>query len=207
MSLLARGEPRDAQLVARYDLRNTGATPLAARLVLAARPWQVNGPKQFLNIAGGVSPIRELAWRDGQLWVNGAPALAPLVPPATVQLAPLHGAAPAIDPVTRSVGPGVGVAGPRAGGRPRRRRHRRLRRPARRPAARAAARPRRRAARRARPLAREARSRDPARPRGRPRRRRHAAHLARAHADVARRARACGPARARTRARGSATAR
>ena len=32
-------------------------------LVLAIRPFQVNPPQQFLNITGGVSPIRTLAWR------------------------------------------------------------------------------------------------------------------------------------------------
>ena len=45
------------RLEARYVVRNTGRARLKGGLVLAARPFQVNPPAQFLNTTGGVSAI------------------------------------------------------------------------------------------------------------------------------------------------------
>jgi hypothetical protein len=79
-----------AHLAARYTLTNTTARPLAATLVLAIRPLQVNPPTQFLNIAGGVRPIHRLAWTGDAVAIDGTPALRPLTAPAQVGLWPLH---------------------------------------------------------------------------------------------------------------------
>jgi len=45
------------KLLARYRLTNTGNAPLNLQFQLAARPFQVNPPAQFLSQQGGVSPI------------------------------------------------------------------------------------------------------------------------------------------------------
>ncbi|HEV7660283.1 MAG TPA: discoidin domain-containing protein [Allosphingosinicella sp.] len=65
--------PDGDRIVAHYRLRNTGTARQRMALTLQVRPFQVNSPQQFLNITGGVSPIRTLAWRDDTLSVNGAP--------------------------------------------------------------------------------------------------------------------------------------
>ncbi|MFZ5550561.1 MAG: coagulation factor 5/8 type domain-containing protein [Pseudomonadota bacterium] len=75
----ASGDARQATGLARYTLRATepkgrttrrNTTRLNATLLLVTRPWQVNPPQQFLNLAGGSSVIRALQWQDGALWVN-----------------------------------------------------------------------------------------------------------------------------------------
>lgn len=58
----ATGDARQAQLQARYTLRNDGAQVRRVRLVLALRPFQVNPPTQFLTTPGGVAPLREAGW-------------------------------------------------------------------------------------------------------------------------------------------------
>lgn len=73
VSAFVQGRPEQAQLVARYQLRNTDKVAHDYRLALAVRPFQVNPPSQFLNTTGGVSRIDKLAVRDGQVSVNGAP--------------------------------------------------------------------------------------------------------------------------------------
>jgi hypothetical protein len=81
------GAPTEPLLWARYTLENLRATPLALKLVLAVRPYQVNPPTQFLNIAGGVSPIRALHWDGAALSVNAGPPVVPLIAPDHVGLA------------------------------------------------------------------------------------------------------------------------
>jgi F5/8 type C domain len=61
------------RIVARYRLRNDGADARTLRLALNLRPFQVNPPQQFLNITGGVSPIRSLGWDGRAISVNGVP--------------------------------------------------------------------------------------------------------------------------------------
>lgn len=61
------------RLVARYRLRNDGEAPRTLRLALRVRPFQVNPPQQFLNITGGVSPIRSLSFDGRAILVNGVP--------------------------------------------------------------------------------------------------------------------------------------
>ncbi len=67
----ARGTAADSQLVAQYELANTSALPQALRLVLAARPFQVNPPMQFLNTPPGVSEIRAIATDGASFDVDG----------------------------------------------------------------------------------------------------------------------------------------
>ncbi|HEX9670092.1 MAG TPA: discoidin domain-containing protein [Thermoanaerobaculia bacterium] len=67
-----------ALLAVRYRLHNTGGAPRAGTLFVAARPFQVNPPAQFLNVAGGVAPLRrvtceEAALRLDQRRVSAAP--------------------------------------------------------------------------------------------------------------------------------------
>ena len=64
VTAFARGTRDAPELVARYTVTNTTDQPQSLQLVLAARPFQVNPPTQFLNITGGVSAIRSLDW-DG----------------------------------------------------------------------------------------------------------------------------------------------
>ncbi len=81
VTTFARG-PRDApELVARYTVSNLTDQPQSLQLVLAARPFQVNPPTQFLNITGGVSAIRSLDWDGTKLSVNGQAKVVPLAAP------------------------------------------------------------------------------------------------------------------------------
>ncbi|HTL75260.1 MAG TPA: discoidin domain-containing protein [Casimicrobiaceae bacterium] len=86
VTTFATGAADDVHLVARYDLTNTTDQPLPLTLALAARPFQVNPPAQFLNTAGGASPIHDLAWDGGSLTVNGVRNVYPLAAPARVGL-------------------------------------------------------------------------------------------------------------------------
>ncbi|WP_081770162.1 discoidin domain-containing protein [Luteimonas huabeiensis] len=69
----ARGTPDASQLVARYRLSNPGPQPRDYELALAVRPLQVNPPSQFLNITGGVSPLRRLEVAPSRVSVDGRP--------------------------------------------------------------------------------------------------------------------------------------
>lgn len=80
------GDRAHVMLGARYELSNLTARPLALRLVLAVRPFQVNPPTQSLNLVGGVSPIHALAWDGSRLHVNDKSTLVPLTAPDAVRL-------------------------------------------------------------------------------------------------------------------------
>lgn len=82
----AAGTREQSQLLARYELRSLKDVPQALELVLAARPFQVNAPRQFLNTPGGFSPIRDLAWDGTALSVNGQYKVIPLTAPDAVRL-------------------------------------------------------------------------------------------------------------------------
>ena len=83
VSGFVQGRPEQAQLVARYELRNTDKVAHEYRLALAVRPFQVNPPSQFLNTVGGVSRIDNLAVRTGQISVNGQPRVYTSLPADT----------------------------------------------------------------------------------------------------------------------------
>ncbi|MFC5578202.1 discoidin domain-containing protein [Lysobacter niabensis] len=67
----AHGAPENSVLVGRYRLTNTGNRARDYVLVLAARPFQVNPPSQFLNTVGGVSAITDITVQGGRLVVDG----------------------------------------------------------------------------------------------------------------------------------------
>lgn len=72
---IADGAADQAALWGRYDLTNTSDRPRRLTLALMARPFQVNGPRQFLTTPGGVAPISGFAWRDEQLFVDQTPLM------------------------------------------------------------------------------------------------------------------------------------
>lgn len=59
------GPADSATLMLRYRVRNRSALAQRATLFVALRPFQVNGPFQFLNTPGGAAVVRELAY-DGR---------------------------------------------------------------------------------------------------------------------------------------------
>lgn len=79
-SAFAQGTPGASQLVVSYRLANDGDVARDLTLALAARPFQVNPPTQFLNAPGGTSPVRDLAWDGHALTVNGTRKIIPLQP-------------------------------------------------------------------------------------------------------------------------------
>ena len=87
ISALASGAPDRAQLWGRYDLTNTSQRPITLILALAARPFQVNGPEQFLAIPGGVSPVHRVDWTGRALMLNQAVEVQPLSAPDAVAAA------------------------------------------------------------------------------------------------------------------------
>ena len=96
VTALAAGSRPESRLVARYELTNLTDRPLSLQLVLAARPFQVNPPAQFLNESGGVSAIRHVGWDGAALAVNGERRVFPLrAPDRAGALAFEAGAAPA----------------------------------------------------------------------------------------------------------------
>ncbi len=80
----AEGVRERSELIARYELANRSAEPLDLTLALAVRPFQVNPPAQFLNTAGGVSPIHDLAWDGASLLVDGTASVSAFPAPDRV---------------------------------------------------------------------------------------------------------------------------
>lgn len=58
-----------------YAIENNRKTKQKLTLALTVRPLQVNPPAQFLNTAGGVSPIKEIAYRNQSVLVDGMPSI------------------------------------------------------------------------------------------------------------------------------------
>ena len=81
------GERARAQLISQYTVENLSERALPLTLVLAVRPFQVNPATQFLNLPGGVSSIRALAWDGRALSINGQRRVFPLERPNRVVLA------------------------------------------------------------------------------------------------------------------------
>ena len=67
----ADGARERSSLLARYQVENVTAAPLELTLAFAIRPFQVNPPAQFLNTAGGVSLVHDIAWDGKALLVDG----------------------------------------------------------------------------------------------------------------------------------------
>ena len=75
----AAGAPGRAVLYVRYRVESPGARRTLT-LFSAVRPLQVTPTWQEFEDLGGVSAVRELNYRDGAVWVNGAKAVIPLRP-------------------------------------------------------------------------------------------------------------------------------
>jgi F5/8 type C domain len=88
---IAAGDVKAAQLVTRYALTNTGPDRRVLTLMLALRPFQVNGPRQFLNTTGGTSAIAALAWDGATVRANGRTAVTPSRAPDALALSPFDG--------------------------------------------------------------------------------------------------------------------
>jgi hypothetical protein len=71
----------DEVAFASYRIDNPGETQRSIELWLVLRPMQVLPPWQFLNVAGGFAPIREIGVDATRVRVNGADALWPLARP------------------------------------------------------------------------------------------------------------------------------
>lgn len=59
----------------KYEVFNKLAEEAEFRLFLGIRPFQVLPPWQNLNLVGGVSSVRDLAFDGQTVWVNGRPAV------------------------------------------------------------------------------------------------------------------------------------
>jgi F5/8 type C domain-containing protein/alpha-L-rhamnosidase-like protein len=84
VTAFASGSRDASRLVGRYELKNLTRARTTVQLVLAVRPFQVNPPVQSLNIVGGASAIRDLAWDGAALSVNTDRAIYPLRAPDRV---------------------------------------------------------------------------------------------------------------------------
>jgi hypothetical protein len=89
VSSFASGIPGSSYLVARYAIENLADRAKELELVLGIRPFQVNPPPQSLNLRGGVSAIRDIAWDGAALSVNGHSKVLPLRAPDRVGAFPL----------------------------------------------------------------------------------------------------------------------
>lgn len=76
------GDPDSAVIWVRYQVSSEATSARRVILFVALRPFQVTPPWQAFGELGGVSPIRELAYRDGAVWVNGTRAVVPLSEPS-----------------------------------------------------------------------------------------------------------------------------
>lgn len=81
VTAFAEGTPEQAQLYGQYVLTNTSNRPTTLTFVLMARPFQVNGPSQFLAIPGGVGPIEQIDWNGSTLVLNDAIRISSLARP------------------------------------------------------------------------------------------------------------------------------
>jgi hypothetical protein len=65
----------------RYRFENRGDRSVSARLYVLLRPYQVTPPWQSFRGLGGMSPIRDIIWRDGAVQVNEALQIVPHAAP------------------------------------------------------------------------------------------------------------------------------
>lgn len=91
---LGTGAKGSAHTQVTYRVSNPTQSGRQVTLALAVRPFQVNPPAQFLNTAGGVSPIRDLAWQDGRVLVDNIAAILTHQPPTAFVAMPFDADAP-----------------------------------------------------------------------------------------------------------------
>ncbi len=77
-----------------YTMQNNRKGKQKLTLALVVRPLQVNPPAQFLNTAGGVAPIHEIAWQDEAVFVDALPSVIPQTAPARFIAAPFDADTP-----------------------------------------------------------------------------------------------------------------
>ncbi|HYR11537.1 MAG TPA: discoidin domain-containing protein, partial [Longimicrobium sp.] len=82
------GERERSTVYVRYRVENRSAEARETTLFLALRPFQVNPSWQFLNVQGGVARVREVAYDNGVLRLNGQAALGAMTPPGGFGAAP-----------------------------------------------------------------------------------------------------------------------
>ncbi|HEY5761563.1 MAG TPA: discoidin domain-containing protein [Steroidobacter sp.] len=75
------GAPGKARTEAVYTVRNPTKSRRQYTLALTVRPFQVNPPAQFLNTAGGVSPIQDLAFENDAVSVDKVASVFPRTAP------------------------------------------------------------------------------------------------------------------------------
>lgn len=97
------GKRGDAHTRMTYRVANPTRTARHLTLALVVRPFQVNPPAQFLNIAGGVSPIQDLQWRQGSVHVDGIAGVFPQTPPRAFQAATFDADSPCEWLMTRNM--------------------------------------------------------------------------------------------------------
>ncbi len=81
VTAVAVGAPESGRLYGRYEIANVSRHPVRLTLGLAIRPFQVNGPRQFLGVAGGVSEIHNLDLSSSSVVIDGTLALLPIERP------------------------------------------------------------------------------------------------------------------------------
>ena len=78
----AAEHPDPSVLFARYRVTNKSSRSRKLTLYLAMRPFQVNPPWQFLNLAGGVARVDSISFVNGTARVNGNLFVRSLVSPS-----------------------------------------------------------------------------------------------------------------------------
>lgn len=91
VTAFAVGTPDRSSLVVRYRVRNDGTRSRRPTLYVAARPFQVNPPWQFLGTPGGWARVDSAVWTGAALRLNADRVVLPLVPPARVAASTLAG--------------------------------------------------------------------------------------------------------------------
>ncbi len=81
VTALAAGKAGESSLYLRYALRNDSALQRHGSLFLALRPFQVLPPWQSLNLLGGVSHIRNIAYDGNTVSIDDGKRVYPLVKP------------------------------------------------------------------------------------------------------------------------------
>jgi len=76
----AAGAAEESTLYVDYVLRSEQATNVT--LFVAIRPFQVNPPWQFLGITGGVSPIKDMRYRNHVIEIDNHEPIIPLTSPS-----------------------------------------------------------------------------------------------------------------------------
>ncbi len=94
VTALGAGDKGSAHTRVTYRVRNDAGAPNKLTLALAVRPLQVNPPAQFLNTAGGVSPIHDLGWDEDHVKVDGVIAVLPQSPPTAFVAVPFDADSP-----------------------------------------------------------------------------------------------------------------